>query len=320
MSLRNTEGLEHARLSQCSLPVLGRIPSRRLRPSAMQARLLFRPQSRRAPPSGGRWESPGASLTCSPMGTGFLPQLTQPRAWGPSPFTRLPKGTQVSRCCLESSGRNSGQHWTRGAPFQPGLRFSLGTGHKGRRGSHLILENWVPDPFLKKQPVLWETVGLLSFPERETGQESSSRTSPEVSSWHPQQGAWHAGSQELFPCSEVDSPPMLDAEGPGGSPPPALVPQSATQEGGSASDPRRLRVPGVSPQRAIRTFWRPQPPKDSPYHRELKFGAEHVGTYFSPRPPTTTLGLAGSVWSPAPCPLPLPHPRAWLFGWRSSFS
>lgn len=223
------------------------------------------------------------------MRTGFLPQQTQPRAWGPAPFTQLPEGMQVSRCCLESSGRSSGQHWTGSAPFQPGLCFSLETGHQGRPGSRLTLENWVPDPFLKKQPVLWETVGLLSLPECEAGQESSSRTSPGVSSWHPQQGAWHAGSQELFLCSETASPPLLDAKGPDGSPPPALVPPSATQEGGSASDPRRLPVPGVSPQRAIRTFWRPQPPKDPPYHRELKFGAECVGTYFSPRPPSPGL-------------------------------
>ena len=164
------------------------------------------------------------------MRTGFLPQQTQPRAWGPAPFTQLPEGTQVSRCCLESSGRNSGQHWTGGAPFQPGLCFSLGTGHQGRPGSRLTLENWMPDTFLKKQLVLWETVGLLSLPECEAGQESSSRTSPGVSSCYPQQGAWHAGSQELFPCSESVSPPLLDAEGPGGSPPPALVAPSGTKK------------------------------------------------------------------------------------------
>ena len=89
------------------------------------------------------------------------------------------------------------------------------------------------------------------------------------------------------------------------------------QEGGSASDPRRLPVPGVSPQRAIRTFWRPQPPEDPPYHRELKFGAECVGTYFSPRPPSPGLRAWGvSVVPSPPCPLPLLHPRAWLFGWQ----
>ena len=138
-------------------------------------------------------------LPARSVGTGFLPQPTQPRAWGSASFTQLPEGMQVSRCWLESKGRNSGQHWTGGAPFQPGLCFSLGTGHQGRPGSHLALENWVPDPFLKKQPVLWGTVELLSLPECEAGQESSSRTSPGVSSWHPQQGAWHASSQELFP-------------------------------------------------------------------------------------------------------------------------
>ena len=67
-----------------------------------------------------------------------------------------------------------------------------------------------------------------------------------------------------------------------------------------ASDPRRFPVPGVSPQRAIRTFWRPQPPKDPPYHRELKFGAECVGTYFSHRPPVPW-GLRGQCG---------PHPPA----------
>lgn len=179
----------------------------------------------------------------------LLPQPTQPRAWGPSHFTQLPEGTQVSRCQFRVSRKkfrttlDKRRSLPARSPLQPG------NGAQGQAGqsSH----SWKTGcQTLSEEAACSVGDRLLSLLERKTGQESFLKDKPRgFGSWHPQQACLACRLSGAISCSEIASPPLLDAEGPGGSPPPALVPQSATQEGGSAPlDPRRLRVPGVSPQ------------------------------------------------------------------------